>query len=747
MEAISRMSEKFASFTGGTGQDDTASPEQLFGDAVSDFRQGRLPEAEQSLLSIQSRQPDIPDVLHMLALIALKTDRPGEAVKHLEKAVAVQPEVAEYFHLLGAAFKKEDRVEEAIQAYERAVTLDPNHIDAHYNLGNTFKSQDRNQEAVLCYQRAIEINPDFFDAHCNLASVLNKAGQFEESVACCRRAVALRPDVAEAHIILGVAFHHLGQLEDSAASFQQALDIRPDIAEVHALLGRVYRELGRPDDCLASFQRSLEINPGLAEVHRDMGHALLKLGLLDVSISSYQKALALKPRDTEANMGLGCALLELRQFDDAMSYYQKALESNPEDPGVQNIYMHGLLYLPGFPNPELFDTCRKIVAPCNRLEKISPPPDEGAGYPSTLNIGYLSSDFHKHANATLILPLLANHDHQRFNITLYANVTKSDHITDKFREYADQWVSINGMTDAQVAEQIRDDKIHVMVFVGGNFDKNRPRVASYRSAPVQAGLHGGTTSGLEEMDYLITDEILHPVDNTEQTTEELFRLPALFNFASLENAPPVSPLPADENDFITFTSFNKLCKTSNDVLDVWSRILVQLPTARLVLKYWNYLDSPSLCSGILERFEANGIPADRIDLKGETKTQQSHLFQYHRVDIALDPFPYTGGTTNYEAMWMGVPVVSLLGGRYISRMGGSIVAHAGMGMLNAESPDEYVKIAVDLANDRSRLREIRDTLRTTVSNSTLCNGPVFAKNVEEAFVSMWEAHKQSAPDT
>jgi len=723
--------------------------ENVFADAVSHYQQGRLGEAEQGFLTLQGRQPDIPDVLHMLALIALQTERPGEAVNYLEKAIAAQPQAPDYFLLLGAALKRDDRVEDAIPAYERAISLDPGLADAHYNLGNTFKELNREQDAIACYQRAIEIDPAFIDAHCNLAQALNRTGRFDEAIASSHRTLALRPDIAEAHINLGVAFHNLGQLDAAADSFQKALVLRPDIAQVHTHLGNVFRELERPEDSLASFRQALAIDPEFADAHKDLGNALLNLGLLDDAVASFQKALAVRPDFTEVNIDLGRAQMELRQFDDAMASYQKALAGNPDDAGTQNIYLHGLLYLPQITNPELFDACRRILGPGNspgNSPGTAPPPvpGRGSGSKPRLRIGYLSSDFRNHPVGNNILPLLANHDHDGFEIFCYAQLAKSDSVTEQFRGHADRWLSINGLTDARVAERIREDGIDVMVFLGGNFDRNRPAIASHRPAPVQVSMHGGTTSALDDMDYWLTDDILHPGDTTEQFTEDLFRLPIFYAYPLPEDAPPVSPLPADKNDFITFASFNKLSKINNDVIDLWSKILAAVPDARLNLKFWNYLESPSLRRGLLERFEGNGIEPERIRLLGASEDPQGHLAQYHQVDIALDPFPFSGATTTFQALWMGVPVVSLLGERFISRMGGSLTAHAGLEMLAAASPDEYVEIAVALAQDRPRLRELRTTLRGRVAASPLCDGPAYARNVEDAFRSMWRTRSDAA---
>lgn len=343
-----------------------------------------------------------------------------------------------------------------------------------------------------------------------------------------------------------------------------------------------------------------------------------------------------------------------------------------------------------------------------------------------------------------ILPLLGHHNHDRFEIFCYAELPKDDDITAIFHGYADHWRTVNDIPNAEVAEMIRDDGIHIMVFLGGLFDKNRPTVAVHRPAPIQAGMFGGTTSALDEMDYWITDTILNPPDSQKEErelfTEEPFHLPSLFTYPKLEDTPDIAPLPADDNGFITFASFNKPGKINVTVLDLWSKLLKAVPDSRLMLKFKDYYGIPSISHRFLARFESQGVSPDRISMISADDSPQDHLSHYGETDIALDTFPFSGATTTFQALWMGVPVISLLGERFIGRMGGSLSTQAGLEDLVADNPDEYVEKAVALANDLPRLRELRAGMRQRISSSSLCDGPGFAANMENAFQTMWDRH-------
>jgi len=253
-------------------------------------------------------------------------------------------------------------------------------------------------------------------------------------------------------------------------------------------------------------------------------------------------------------------------------------------------------------------------------------------------------------------------------------------------------------------------------------------------------MHAGATSALAEMDYWLTDDVLHPEHTSEQFTEALFRLPNFYIFPPLDNAPAVSPLPAETNGFVTFCSFIKPCKINDDVLDRWAEILSAVPDSRLLLKFKNLLDVPSLRQGILGRLHLGGIAPERISLLSGVDAIHDHLGLYGQADISLDTFPFAGATTTFQSLWMGVPVVSLMTDRFIGRAGGSFSVHAGLGELAAETPADYVEAAVALAGDIARLKELRKTLRARVENSVLCDRPKYAANVECAYRSMWQTH-------
>ena len=354
-----------------------------------------------------------------------------------------------------------------------------------------------------------------------------------------------------------------------------------------------------------------------------------------------------------------------------------------------------------------------------------------------LRVGYLSSDFRNHPVGLVLLPLLSSHDRVKFEVFCYADVPRPDAMTERFRSTVDHWHPIVGKPDSEVAGMVRADAIDVLVCLAGHFDSNRPLVCAHRAAPVQVSFHDGATSGLEEMDYWLTDDFLHPPDTKEMFTEELYRLPVFYQWLPIEEAPTIETLPAEKVGFVTFGSFNNPAKVNEEVISLWGEVLKSVPGSRLLLKYKNWYGQESLHNNVVEKFAACGVDQDRIIFATTPDTLAEHLGRYGEVDIALDPFPFNGATTTFQALWMGVPVITLAGETFISRAAGSILHHAGLGDLAVDTPEAYVACARDLAGDLERLRTLRANLRERMAASPLCNAANYARSVETAYRDMW----------
>jgi predicted O-linked N-acetylglucosamine transferase (SPINDLY family) len=354
-----------------------------------------------------------------------------------------------------------------------------------------------------------------------------------------------------------------------------------------------------------------------------------------------------------------------------------------------------------------------------------------------LRIGYVSADFRQHACAHFLLPLFCHHDRRQFEVTCYADVANPDNMTQRLRDQVQCWHKINGRTDAEVSALIRENQIDILVDLAGHTADNRLQCFAGKPAPIQVTYLGYPNStGLSAIDYRLTDAHADPPGLTDAfCTEWLIRLPQTFLcFRPSEESPVSSALPALASGQITFGCFNALAKITAEMAGIWSQILRCLPQSRLMLKCRGLSDEDAR-RRLRELFP--DIAADRLVLHDWIDSRRGHLALYDQVDIALDSYPYHGTTTTCEAMWMGVPVITLAGTDHRSRVGVSLMSNVGLPELIAQTPEQYVQIAADLANDLPRLAELRRTLRSRMQASPLMDAPRFARNVEAAYRQMW----------
>ena len=419
------------------------------------------------------------------------------------------------------------------------------------------------------------------------------AGDLSEAGKIYRQILQDDPNHPDVLHLLGVVSHQVGENSRAVDLITKAITIKPDYAEAHSNLGAALKELGRLDEAVASYHRALAIKPAYPFAHNNLGNTLQELKRLDEALSHYQTAIDIKPDYAEAHNNLSVAQQKLGKLDEAVASCYKALAIKPDYAEAGRHLLSVMLYVPGLSPEDLFaehvrfseNHTRDIPRPAEKLTN-DPTPDR------QLRIAYLSSDFRDHPVGRNILPLLPSHDRTKFEVYCYADVRRPDAITERFRACVDHWHTIVGRSDAEVARMVRDDKIDVLVCLAGRFDNNRPLVCAHRAAPVQVSYHDGATSGLEEMDYLLTDDFLNPPDTKELFTEELHRLPVFYQWMPIDDAPPVEPLPARQIGFITFGSFNNPAKVNEKVISLWSEVLKTFSTSRLLLKYRNWVFLP-----------------------------------------------------------------------------------------------------------------------------------------------------------
>lgn len=677
----------------------------------------------------------IPQALEF-AIQHYQAGRLRDAEIIFRRVLQLQPRQAEALRWLGLIAQKVGRLPEALGLIEQALSLSPQSVEYLNDQGNILLALGRPGEAVAAYSMALELQPGHHVLLNGLGNALLEAGQFHEALAAYRAALAAEPQFAEGHHNAATALHGLGEYSAALEGYELALRLKPDYAGAHRNMANTLRVLGRAEEALAALEKARHFEPANAFTENSLGVVLLELSRIDESIAAFQRAVALDPRHLTARANLASVRAENGELEAGLEDWRVLLAEHPEAAVMHSNY----LYLLSFDPRSDAAAIRREAQRWNdrhatRWQAIHPPYVNSPEPARRLRVGYVSAEFCDHVVGRNLLPLFREHDHQGFEIFCYSGALRPDEITDLIRRQADHWRSTASLSDADLAGQILTDRIDVLVDTTLHMQGGRLLAFARRPAPVQMTFAGypGTT-GLAAMDYRITDPFLDPPGETDADyAETSLRLPNSFwCYDPLEREIAVGPLPATSRGMVTFGCFNHSRKINAGVVTLWARVLAAVPNSRLCLQ----VNSAHHRDRILQQLEAGGVEAARVEFVA-TCARPEYLALYQRVDIALDTFPYHGHTTSLDALWMGVPVITRRGATVVSRAGVSQLMNLGLRELIATTEAEFVVIARSLAEDRSRLAELRASLRARMEASPLMDAPRFARNIEAAYRLAW----------
>ncbi|MBK5969058.1 MULTISPECIES: tetratricopeptide repeat protein [Thiorhodovibrio] len=656
-----------------------------------------------------------------------------EAVRGYDEVLAVRADLTPAHNNRAAALRELGRFEEALAACNQALAREPGYVEAHCNRGNALQDLGRMEEALGAYEQALR--PSYDEAHSNRGAVLWKLGRPRDALQACDRALALNPGYLEAHYNRANALQDLGLLEQALGAYDQVLALNPGYVAAHQNRAMALRKLGRLAEALQGCERALALKPDAAEVLGGRGVVLQEMGRLEEALGAYEQVMRMQPGAPEAPMNKANILRDLGRLTEALEAYDQALAVKPDYADAHSNRLLLRHYFEAVTPATLlaeagrFNQCLTRVLPALQLRR-------SAG--RRLRVGYVSGDLCQHPVAFFLEALLAWQDRSRLETLAYSTDVREDAVTARLRERFDGWRSLVGWADAEAAEAIRADEVDILIDLSGHTAHHRLGVFAQRAAPVQVTWLGyfGTT-GVSEMDYLLGDPYVTPAGEEDHFSERVWRLPESYLcFSAPQEAPAVAALPARGAGTVTFGNFNNLAKMTERVVAVWARILHALPNARLFLKTKQLAD-PSAVAQARARFAAHGIGPERLRLEGPAPRAEL-LAAYAQVDIALDPFPYPGGTTSCEALWMGVPVLTKRGDRFLSHVGESIAHNAGLPEWIAADDADYVAKAVAFAADLDALAALRARLREQVAASPLFDAPRFARHFEAALRGMWD---------
>jgi predicted O-linked N-acetylglucosamine transferase (SPINDLY family) len=686
----------------------------------------------------RAQAPDAPSLVQR-AMQALDRGDATSAAALARDAATAAPDDALAWEVLSVALHRCGSLDEAIETGRRAIALNPKAPDFHANLGVVLRSAGRLADAEAAYRAALDADPKFAPALNNLGNLARDAGRLADAEACYRAAVAVNDSYPEAWHSLGVALQRQDKPGEALKALERALALRPGRADIASDLAATLMALQKFNEAAALLTKAIEMDPGSALAHGNLGALKIRMGHAVAAEKATARAAELSPEEARWISNLGVTRKDLGRYDEAEILFRRALSLKPDYALAHANLLFCLNYHPSRSAEDIFAEYRRFDAV---HAKPHVPADPVYGNDATpgrkLRVGFLSPDFREHAARHFIEPILKHLDRSKVAVVCYAEVANPDHVTASFKAMSDGWRSTVGLSDDEVARLIREDTIDVLVDFGGHTSSSRLLVMARRPAPIQVAHHlgHGYTSGMSSVDVFLSDAEMAPVGSEHLFSERIVRLPRIpVAYEPPDGMPEVRPLPALEKGIVTFGYFGRPERINDRVVAAWARILRTVPQSRLMLNSKAFSEA-AFCDLMASRFAAAGVARNRLHMV-YTSPQPKTWAAYGEVDIALDPFPHNAGTTTIEALWLGVPVLSVLDRPSVGRFGASNMGAVGLRDWVASDVDAYVALAAAKAKDLAGLAKLRAGLRARVAASPLGDGKGLARDLEAAFRTLW----------
>jgi protein O-GlcNAc transferase len=708
----------------------------------------------------------------------LNQNRLREAETLFREAIRLAPTLAQAHFKLGNSLNRQGRLVEAVASYRNALRIDPRSFKAEFNLANSLRDLALLDEAEAAYRSALEMEPGLTEAKVNLGVLLFNQERFREAEihfrdglrerpedpvvlnniglillhfgrpaeaeASFSKVISLSPDNADAHNNLGMALKEQGMFEAAEQSLREALRLRPGDVRTLGNLGIVLRNQDRFLEAEAVYRQALAIDNASVTVLNNLGVLLRKQHRLTEAEGACRRALAIDPNNADALSNLGVIFIDRGYAAEAEHYFERAVIARPNFAAAHSNFLFTMNYGSTHSLAERVEAARRF----GRMVS-----DTASGRfstwladfkPDRLRVGVVSADLRDHPVGFFLESILSKIDVTRMELFAYSNQREEDATSRRLREHFAAWRVIADHSDENVANAIRDDRINILIDLSGHSSENRLPVFARKPAPVQVTWLGYfATTGMAEMDYILADRggVPHPDD--WQFTETVWYLPQTrLCFTPPDLAVSVNELPAKANGFLSFGCFQNLLKINASTIRLWAAVLRALPSSRLVIQCPNR-NAELAKQRLLGSFQQNGISPDRVQFS-EPMDREVYLLAYHAIDLILDTFPYPGGTTTCEALWMGVPTVTLAGQTMIERQGASLLMAAGLSEFVAENERDFVAIAVSYASNPEALGRLRRSLRDHVLASPLFDAKAFAGDFTNAMWEMWSRHSTNS---
>lgn len=719
-------------------------------------------------------EPSFTEAYNNLGFTLNALGRHSEAIEPLQRAVQAEPNYADAHNNLGVALARSGDRGGAITAYQNALRINGDNPQALVNLANALTQSGKPEEALQYYARAIGLAPTYPDAHNNLGFTLSALGRHEAAIASFERALQLQPDFADAYNNLGIVLAALGRIDDAARAYGRALELAPNTAQTHSNLGNALVSLGRAEEALAHFDRALVLDPRFAEAHSNRGLALRALHRHDEAVDAFTAALALKPDAAEFHNSLGVTLAELRRHTEAIAAFTRALELDPDYAlaRAQRLHQQARIcdwagvaadadriptlgveggVVPPFALLAMDDAPARNRVRAERFAREmfprhaapAPPP---AARPQRLKLGYFSADFHDHATMYLMARLFELHDCDRFELHAFSyGPDRQDAMRVRARAAFHQFHDVRTRSDQAIAAAARAAGIDIAINLKGYTEGGRPEIFAQRAAPVQISFLGYPgTMGAPFIDYLVADPTLIPPAQRAHYSESIIALPHTYQVndntrAIASRTPPREELGLPADSFV-FCSFNNTYKITRAEFDIWMQLLRQVDGSVL----WLLQSNTDAAANLKREASARGVEPARL-VFAPPAPHGEHLARCRAADLFLDTFACNAHTTASDALWAGLPIVTLPGDGLIARVAASVLNAIDLPELVTHSRQDYAALALDLATNPARLAEIRRKLDAHRLTTPLFDTARFARHIEAAYDAAYQRYLDGKP--
>jgi predicted O-linked N-acetylglucosamine transferase (SPINDLY family) len=743
--------------------------------AIALHRQGRLEDAEAIYLAILRSEPTHLDALQLLAMMAVQRNNFVAAVGYLDRILRLKPDFPEALNNRGNALVSLQRFDEALDSYDLALAIKPNYADALVNRGKALVEQYRLVDALDSYDRALESKPDHVVALFNRGNTLVDLHRLDEALDSYDLALALEPDRVEALCGRGNALAQLDRLADSLQCFDRAITIKPDYAEAHCGRGSALTSLRCGEDALQSYDRALRIKPDYAGALCNRSTALLNLERYGEALESCDRALRLKPDMADALHHRGLALAKLNRLNEAVESYGLALKLKPDFDFLYGTWLYARMRICSWANlqsdidalnrrvsagervchpfivlglsssPALQLSAARLYVQCQHPASLALPRIPKRPKHDRIRVGYFSADYRTHPVSLLAAGLFETHDRKKFEVTAFSlGPDTKDELRIRLETSFEKFIDVRNRSEMQIAMLARSMEIDIAVDLGGFTEGARVSIFAMRAAPLQLGYLGYLgTMGAAYYDYLVADQTIIPNESRRHYEEKIIYLPSYqINDAKRRIAEKVftrEELGLPRTGFV-FCCFNNNYKIAPTTFDVWIRILKKVEGSVL----WLLADNPEAMRNLRKEAALRGIDADRL-VFGERMPAPEYLARYRTADLFLDTLPYNAGATASDALWAGLPVLTCTGEAFSSRMAASLLDAIELPELVTATYEEYEALAIDLATDPNRLRQIKRRLEINCLTTPLFNTDLSTRHIEDAYVKIYERYHADLP--